>query len=49
MLRSLKPPVTSLDVEPGDVLADGREALVTAPVEAGPGPLAALLGRPRSR
>jgi hypothetical protein len=33
------------NVEPGDVvvLADGREALVTARVEAEPGPLAALL------
>jgi len=33
------------NVEPGDivVLADGREALVTARVEAKPGPLTALL------
>jgi hypothetical protein len=33
------------NVEPGDVfvLPDGREALVTARVEAKPGPLAALL------
>ena len=33
------------NLEPGDVvpLADGREALVTARVEAEPGPLAALL------
>ena len=33
------------NVEPGDVimLPDGREALVTARVEADPGPLAALL------
>lgn len=33
------------NVEPGDVveLADGREALVTARVEAKPGPLVALL------
>jgi hypothetical protein len=32
------------NLEPGDVvLADGREALVTARVEAKPGPLAALL------
>jgi hypothetical protein len=33
------------NVEPGDVvmLPDGREALVTARVEAEPGPLAALL------
>lgn len=33
------------NVEPGDVvvLADGREALVTARVAAEPGPLAALL------
>jgi hypothetical protein len=33
------------NVEPGDVvvLADGREALVVARVEAKPGPLAALL------
>jgi hypothetical protein len=33
------------NIEPGDVvvLADGREALVTARVEAQPGPLTALL------
>jgi hypothetical protein len=33
------------NVEPGDIvfLPDGREALVTARVEAGAGPLAALL------
>jgi hypothetical protein len=42
-LRTVEHPAPN--VEPGDVvmLSDGREALVTARVEAEPGPLAALL------
>jgi hypothetical protein len=31
------------NLEPGDIVFDGREALVTARVEAAPGPLAGLL------